>query len=376
MEEQQNQEIDIQSGDELGQKINSQVEEGSENKKLVSKTRKIWIIVGAILVLIVGLCLFLFFTKTKVYNIYSSNNINTNQVDFRECKKNDSCCVKSRELTSKNNYSLISDDEACPNGYKKNMLKCPTSLAWCEPIQKNSTSGGEFMLYSKKATWEPCPMSNPGDCGENIVIYNTGKAIFNSEEGNIDKSEIALLENAIIDSGVRQKECDFSPVVDYWAEYYIHPKTITYPGCEDELKIIDKVVDEIMNKQDNDNKDINLQTFKNEEYGFEFKYPSDFIPREAYGQIFSVEKDEAGVNNYISVQIRNGYQVDGDIIFKNRKANKYFFQEGAGYSGVFQLQLGGDALEIVYDMIGGENKEKYVENELDKIISSINFSGK
>ena len=113
------------------------------------------------------------------------------------------------------------------------------------------------------------------------------------------------------------------------------------------------------------------KTYKNEEYGFEISYPDDFSKRETYGQLFSAENQGEGSNYYFNVRIRENYQVEGNIIFKGKTANKYYYREGAGYSGVFQVQLDENTLEISYDMIGGKDQESFVETNFDNIISTI-----
>ena len=59
-----------------------------------------------------------------------------------ECGKEDNCCLSSVEHMQKNNYKLAERNWkrslACQNGYSKNMMKCPTSYAWCVRVQKSS----------------------------------------------------------------------------------------------------------------------------------------------------------------------------------------------------------------------------------------------
>jgi hypothetical protein len=115
------------------------------------------------------------------------------------------------------------------------------------------------------------------------------------------------------------------------------------------------------------------KTYKNGKYGFEISYPDDFFEREAYGQLFSAEKQGEGSDYFFNVRIKENHQVEGDIIFQDKTANKYYYREGAGYSGVFQVQLDENTLEISYDMIGGKDQESYVRTNFDKIISTIKF---
>ena len=47
-----------------------------------------------------------------------------------------SCCMSSVNTIAKNNYTVITPDEKCPQNYSRNMNKCEDSYIWCEPIAK------------------------------------------------------------------------------------------------------------------------------------------------------------------------------------------------------------------------------------------------
>ena len=48
------------------------------------------------------------------------------------CIKDDSCCNSSLETIKKWNYKIIKNWEQCPDWFKSNMLKCISTLTWCE----------------------------------------------------------------------------------------------------------------------------------------------------------------------------------------------------------------------------------------------------
>ncbi len=52
------------------------------------------------------------------------------------CNENDECCKESYDRgINDGNYLLTRDGLGCTDGYKENMLKCPTTLHWCEVIE-------------------------------------------------------------------------------------------------------------------------------------------------------------------------------------------------------------------------------------------------
>jgi hypothetical protein len=162
----------------------------------------------------------------------------------------------------KNNVSKIivnNDDCDYENSKKKYLYKsleeCTKAFISCEEggevfsdkcgcgcKANDDTIGGEFILYSKNSGWGPCPPENTDGCKESITIYNTGKVMFNEKESSISVNGIIKVEEIIRETGIREKECDYIPVIDYWATHYIHSKKISFPGCEGETDKIDEVV--------------------------------------------------------------------------------------------------------------------------------------
>jgi hypothetical protein len=54
----------------------------------------------------------------------------------QECqaKRTGGCCMSSVQNMLSGNYKL-SPGSGCPDGYKRNMLKCIDSYQWCEPVE-------------------------------------------------------------------------------------------------------------------------------------------------------------------------------------------------------------------------------------------------
>ena len=75
---------------------------------------------------------------------YSSPQQNTVQNLKNLCKINDRCCRASLKIVKKNSYLVLDLPDgptSCPEGTQRNLLKCITSLKWCEP-QTNSSKIG------------------------------------------------------------------------------------------------------------------------------------------------------------------------------------------------------------------------------------------
>jgi len=46
-------------------------------------------------------------------------------------KSDENCCLVSVNAME-SNYAKIAPKEGCPDGYRREMLKCMSSFAWCE----------------------------------------------------------------------------------------------------------------------------------------------------------------------------------------------------------------------------------------------------
>jgi hypothetical protein len=121
----------------------------------------------------------------------------------------------------------------------------------------------------------------------------------------------------------------------------------------------------------------NWQTYRNEKYGFEIKYPQDFQKQNSdFGKVlFNATKE----NYFFTIYYTDNYNPDRNIgenkniIAGNITGFKYTYREGVGISGVAVIQSGNGALNISIDYLGGNPSSSDIENFLDQILSTFKF---
>jgi len=124
----------------------------------------------------------------------------------------------------------------------------PNNRPKIEPplVVNDSTTKQDVLIYQKHSSWGPCINSSSG-CFSNISLYTSGRMIAESENGVTEtqpgKVFVEQIQQAIQQTGIMKKSCTANIVVDYSASYKIVyggvEKNIIYPGCEEEIKIID-----------------------------------------------------------------------------------------------------------------------------------------
>ena len=72
-------------------------------------------------------------TQAEINRNLNNNAINNRINEKNLCQEDDNCCISSLKIIKKNNYIIYNNN--CLDGYKKNGLRCQTSLTWCEPIK-------------------------------------------------------------------------------------------------------------------------------------------------------------------------------------------------------------------------------------------------
>ena len=112
---------------------------------------------------------------------------------------------------------------------------------------KGDVIRNDAILFEKEENWGPCPRY--ATCRQSTKLYYSGRLI---QEGDtkqkrqLDKEIIDEIINKIEDTGVMNKDCSTLPVEDYGATYKINvnnqEKIIEFPGCEDELRGIEKLI--------------------------------------------------------------------------------------------------------------------------------------
>ena len=158
-------------------------------------------------------------------------------------------------------------DGNCSNKYE-NKCNCPKD---CQAQTKQAE-----LIYSKRSAWGPCP--NPdGGCWQKEYLYQDGKYETVTMNGTsmktLNKEAMKIVTNHIRASGLLTDTCEYSPVLDL-AIYYtirLHGKEneITFPGCEDKLDKLDKLIEinslEILDRQEIIEKaKVNLYNWLNE----------------------------------------------------------------------------------------------------------------
>ena len=261
----------------------------------------------------------------------------------------DGCCVSSLKTMRENNYKEADKDGRCPEGFYMNMMKCITSYQWCVPVEENCAKAGEFVnpdnLKGKT--------NYPDVCCEGLKGVNAYKVSEN------DECEVIIGTPYLTCVPCGNGVCD---EIDLWFEN----KCNCPEDCGNESNTSD------------------WQTYRNEEFGFEVKYPEDFTRQETVSDnnLLYLKRVENGSNIFMNINIKRNYQVNyfevEEIKIGDRIGYKYFYQEGVGYSGVVLIQLGQDTLELTYDFIGYYkdkkiSKESFVENSFDQILSTFKF---
>jgi len=129
------------------------------------------------------------------------------------------------------------------------------------------------------------------------------------------------------------------------------------------------------------------QTYRNEEYGFEIKYPKDFTEQKVESEetLLSITKDDS---YYFGISVRKKYNINQitssikeakEVMVEDHSGYEYFYVEGAGASEVLLIQVGQDALNISLDYIddkrfpNAEDKKDYVQSIFNQMLSTFRF---
>lgn len=122
---------------------------------------------------------------------------------------------------------------------------------------------------------------------------------------------------------------------------------------------------------------VDWQTYRNEEYGFEVKYPNDYKVKQL--DFDKILFNATGGNYFFTIYYTDNYVLNrslgenNEIIAGDITGYKYTYREGAGVSGVAVIQAEKGAINISIDYLGGGLSPSDIEKFLDQIISTFKF---
>ena len=103
------------------------------------------------------------------------------------------------------------------------------------------------ILFEKDEGWGPCPSNLV--CNRKTTVYYSGELILEGQvelQKQLNQEAINNLVRVIKSTNVMNKDCPAPMVLDYWATYKLiiddKEKVINFPGCENELREIEKLI--------------------------------------------------------------------------------------------------------------------------------------
>ena len=278
-------------------------------------------------IIIGGGCIVWEYSKNKTSNkiVKPVNQETENHYDVLEEKcDGDGCCVSSLETMRDNNYKEADENGNCLDGFKMNMQKCITSYQWCEPMEtvqevslttdKTEYQQGEEAELIIQNNSEESLFRVKNFCNDiwnlspTLQKYEQGKwikyewysyypfpsgdrcnSIFICDEiKNTKKIDLLLKKDldTLLEEGKYRvgltfgKSCKSQERNSDYGTFGLSDEFVVYSN-EFEIKKITTI------------NDFTWQTYWNEEFGFEVKYPSEFSQQKVFqiepdGMIFSV----------------------------------------------------------------------------------------
>lgn len=104
------------------------------------------------------------------------------------------------------------------------------------------------LLLKKYSSWGPCP-PQADSCYEKLEIYFSGKTVVDTgskKYTTVSSTTIQNIQNFIQTSGIMNKVCPNDLILDYSATYTFYQsgkeKVVNFPGCEDDLSNLEKLL--------------------------------------------------------------------------------------------------------------------------------------
>ncbi len=348
-----------------------------------------------------------------------------NYYDALEKKCNTKCCLSSVDVMRKNNYKELSKNEKCPDGFKMNSFPCTTAFQWCQPIENCLREGdikfgitdeccGELKLvgdgsYTPEAV---CVSSQygiclncgngicgvgenqcncPEDCGDENRCSLTPeggpcKAIivkyyFDQEEGKCKEFNWGGCLGVVPFETMEdcKKECEGEiDEIFYCEKDNDCLATCTSPGCynknwyetimrRDCEAVIIHSCECVNNKcqrleEQPDTSD--WQTYRNEEFGFEVKYPNGWIVKNNF--LYSPEMYNAREGGSYSLFIKVDNSFDSiDAFLGNNKECK---------DSVIKFTINNQQAVKYTDICKYQNPKMTIIKVGDKMVESFSYS--
>ena len=142
-------------------------------------------------------------------------------------------------------YQFFLDNGEINYDYSKDFHKILSTFKFIEP---KAVETPEQVLLEKSESWGPCPVE--GACHQDTKLYYSGKLVLSGSKNNVKQltgMEVQQIVANIKSSGLMNKTCVSSTVVDYWVTYKITIDGATRDidgqgGCGGDLQSIEKII--------------------------------------------------------------------------------------------------------------------------------------
>ena len=145
------------------------------------------------------------------------------------------------------------DAQLCPDGSSigRTGTACTFDCsAHMSPTTNPPTDTHANFLFQRTASWGPCALPDANACHDELTLSQDGMLEISSVKGivkeKLDPSKLEKIKNHIRTSKLLLLPCTASVIVDYTARYRITldgtTKDIDFPGCEQDLKVIDDLL--------------------------------------------------------------------------------------------------------------------------------------